>query len=191
MCQLIAMTILLTMPARAIQSDGVRAKGSTQSAVSALSITTSAFSDGALIPDRFTVLASNPVSPALQWTGVPDGTISFVLILHDPDGAPQKKVEDWLHWLIFNIPGSARGLPEGVPIRAQLPDGTIQAMNRGINGYLGPGAPASGPYHHYMFELFALDTTLDLGADATRAEVLKAIDGHILGKSVTVGRFHR
>jgi len=191
MCQLIAMTILLTMPARAIQSDGVRAKGSTQSAVSALSITTSAFSDGALIPDRFTVLASNPVSPALQWTGVPDGTISFVLILHDPDGAPQKKVEDWLHWLVFNIPGSARGLPEGVPIRAQLPDGTIQAMNRGINGYLGPGAPASGPYHHYMFELFALDTTLDLGADATRAEVLKAIDGHILGKSVTVGRFHR
>jgi len=191
MCQLIAMTILLTMPARAIQSDGVRAKGSTQSAVSALSITTSAFSDGALIPDRFTVLASNPVSPALQWTGVPDGTISFVLILHDPDGAPQKKVEDWLHWLVFNIPGSARGLPEGVPIRAQLPDGTIQAMNRGINGYLGPGAPASGPYHHYMFELFALDTTLDLGADATRAAVLKAIDGHILGKSVTVGRFHR
>jgi Raf kinase inhibitor-like YbhB/YbcL family protein len=191
MCQLIAMTILLTMPARAIQSDGVRAKGSTQSGVSALSITTSAFSDGALIPERFTVLASNPVSPALQWTGVPDGTISFVLILHDPDGAPQKKVEDWLHWLIFNIPGSARGLPEGVPVRAQLPDGTIQAMNRGINGYLGPGAPASGPYHHYMFELFALDTTLDLGADATRAEVLKAIDGHILGKSVTVGRFHR
>jgi Raf kinase inhibitor-like YbhB/YbcL family protein len=93
---------------------------------------------------------------------------------------------------VFNIPGSARELPEGVPANAQMSDGAIQAKNRrGTVGYMGPGAPAAGPDHHYTFELFALDTKLDLGADATRADVLKAIDGHIVGKGVLVGRFHR
>jgi phosphatidylethanolamine-binding protein (PEBP) family uncharacterized protein len=75
---------------------------------------------------------------------------------------------------------------------AQLSDGSVQAKNlRGGVGYVGPGAPAGGPHHHYTFELFALDTKLDLGPDAAQADVLKAIDGHILGKGVLVGRFHR
>jgi hypothetical protein len=114
------------------------------------------------------------------------------LILHDPDVALQRKTDDVLHWLIFNIPGTASGLPEAVPSNAQLSDGTVQAKNlRGGVGYMGPGAPPAGPHHHYTFELFALDTKLDLGPDATRADVLKAIDGHILGKGVLVGRFHR
>src|SRR5262249_43902396 len=99
---------------------------------------------------------------------------------------------DVLHWMIFNIPGSAHELAEGVPANAQLADGTVQAKNRrGAVGYMGPGAGAAGPYHHYTFELFALDTKLDLGLDATREDVLKAIDGHILGKAVVFGRFHR
>jgi phosphatidylethanolamine-binding protein (PEBP) family uncharacterized protein len=73
-----------------------------------------------------------------------------------------------------------------------LPDGTRQAKNAGgVVGYRGPGAPATGPHHHYTWELFALDTKLDLPADTTRPDVLKAIDGHILGKGVLVGRFHR
>jgi Raf kinase inhibitor-like YbhB/YbcL family protein len=100
-------------------------------------------------------------------------------------------VDDYLHWVMFNIPGTARELPEGVPAGAELPDGSIQAKNRGGNKYIGPGAPAVGPHHHYTFELFALDTKLDLGADATRADLLKAIDGHILHKAVVVGRFHQ
>ena len=79
-----------------------------------------------------------------------------------------------------------------MPADARLADGTVQAKNvRGAVGYLGPGAPAVGPHHHYTFELFALDTKLELTPDATRAEVLNAIDGHILGKGVLVGRFHR
>jgi Raf kinase inhibitor-like YbhB/YbcL family protein len=126
--------------------------------------------------------------PPLEWVNVPDNVVSFVLLLRDPDVALQRKVEDSLHWLIFNIPGSARGLPEGVQPIPRLPDGTVQAQNRrGIIGYLGPGAPPPGPRHHYTFELFALDMKLDLGPEATRAQVLSAIDGHILGKAVLVG----
>jgi hypothetical protein len=123
---------------------------------------------------------------------VPDNVASFVLILHDPDVAIQKKTDDVLHWMVFNIPGTARELPEGEPATAQLPDGTIQAKSlRGTVGFMGPGAGAAGPYHHYTFELFALDTKLDLGPDATRADVITAMQGHILGKGVLVGRFHK
>ena len=157
-----------------------------------LTLTTSAFADGAEIPAKYTQSDPNPISPKLDWTNVPPNTASFVLIMHDPDVAIQKKAEDVLHWMAFNIPGTAHGLPEGVPANAQLPDGSVQAKNRrGTVGFLGPGAPAVGPHHHYTFELFALDTKLDLGPDATREGVLKAMDGHILGKGVLVGRFHR
>jgi Raf kinase inhibitor-like YbhB/YbcL family protein len=157
-----------------------------------LTLTTSAFSDGGEIPARFTQSDPNAVSPKLEWTNVPAGTVTFALILHDPDVALQKKTDDVLHWMIFNIPGTVHELTEGVPANATLPDGTVQAKNlRGGVGYMGPGAPAAGPHHHYTFELYALDTKLDLGPDATRADVLKAIDGHILGKGVLVGRFHR
>lgn len=157
-----------------------------------LTLTTPAFADGAEIPSQFTQSVPQPVSPQLEWKNVPPNTAAFALIAHDPDVAVQRKTDDVLHWLIFNIPGSARELPEGVPAEAKLPDGTIQAKNQaGVIGYRGPGAPAAGPHHHYTFELFALDTKLDLGPDATRPEVLKAMDGHILGKAVLVGRFHR
>jgi Raf kinase inhibitor-like YbhB/YbcL family protein len=157
-----------------------------------LTLTSPDFEDGGIIPPKFTQSAEHFVSPKLEWTHVPPNTASFVLIAHDPDVALEKKTGDVLHWMAFNIPGSATGLPEGVPTDAMLPDGTIQAKNRrGLVGYLGPGAPAVGPYHHYTFELFALDTKLSLTADATRDDVLSAMNGHILGKGVLVGRFHR
>jgi len=157
-----------------------------------LTLTTPAFQDGGIIPNKCTQSDPNPISPKLEWTNVPAATVSFGLIMHDPDVAVQRKVDDVLHWLIFNIPPSAKELPENVPAEAKLPDGTIQGKNQGgVVGYRGPGAPAVGPYHHYTFELFALDIKLELGPDATRADVLKAIDGHIVGKGVLVGRFHR
>jgi Raf kinase inhibitor-like YbhB/YbcL family protein len=157
-----------------------------------LTLASPAFEDGSIIPGKYTQAVTDFVSPQLQWTNVPPNTVSFVLIAHDPDVALDKKVGDVLHWMAFNIPATATGLPEGVPATATLPDGTVQAKNRrGAIGFLGPGAPAVGPYHHYTFELFALDTKLSLGPDATRAEVLAAIDGHILGKGVLVGRFHK
>jgi Raf kinase inhibitor-like YbhB/YbcL family protein len=180
----------LDLAARAAQAPQSPQSG--PPSVPGLTLTTTAFEDGSIIPPKYTQSVANPISPRLQWTNVPPGTASFVLIVRDPDGAPEKRVDDVLHWMVFNIPGSARELPEGVPATPQLPDGTIQAKNtRGGVGYRGPGAGAAGPYHHYTFELYAVDTKLDLGPDATRPEVLKAIDGHILAKAVLVGRFHR
>jgi Raf kinase inhibitor-like YbhB/YbcL family protein len=157
-----------------------------------LTLTSPDFTDGGVIPNKYTQADPMPVSPKLEWTNVPAGTVTFALILHDPDVAIQKKNEDVLHWMAFNIPGTAKELAGGQPADAKLADGMIQAVNRGNKvGFMGPGAGAAGPYHHYTFELYALDTKLDLGPEATRADVLKAIDGHILGKAVLVGRFHR
>jgi Raf kinase inhibitor-like YbhB/YbcL family protein len=161
-------------------------------AVPGLALSSPDFEDGSIIPGKFTQSVTDFVSPKLVWTNVPPNTVSFVLLAHDPDAALDKKTTDVLHWLAFNIPGTATSLPQGVPTTAMMSDGTVQAKNRrGLVGYLGPGAPAVGPYHHYTFELFALDTKLTLGADATRQDVLAAIDGHILGKGVLVGRFHK
>jgi hypothetical protein len=158
-----------------------------------LTLTSSSFEDGGVIPNKYTQAAEGtPVSPQLSWTNVPEGTVSFALILHDPDTSLNKSTNEVLHWMVFNIPGTARELREGVPDQAQLSDGSIQGINQAKKvGYLGMGAAAVGPYHHYTFELFALDTKLTLGADATQADVMKAMDGHILMKGVLVGRFHR
>jgi Raf kinase inhibitor-like YbhB/YbcL family protein len=157
-----------------------------------LTLTTTAFADGAEIPTKYTSADPNGVSPKLEWTNVPMGTVTFAIIFHDPDVALQRGTDDVLHWMAFNIPGTARELPEAMPATAQMPDGTVQAKNiRGTVGYMGPGAPPPGPHHHYTWELFALDTKLELTPDATRADVLKAMQGHILGKGVLVGRFHR
>jgi len=158
-----------------------------------LTLTSPDFEDGGIIANKYTQAVPDAVSPKLEWTHVPPGTVSFALILHDPDAALQRKIDDVLHWMIFNIPGTATELPQGVPAgQAELADGAIQAKNlRGMPGFMGPGAPAAGPYHHYTFELFALDTKLSLGPDASRADVLNAMNGHILGKAVLVARFHR
>lgn len=150
------------------------------------------FQDGGVIPDKFTQVNPNAPSPKLEWTNVPMGTQTFVLIMHDPDAALNKMPEDVLHWMAFNIPGTARGLDGGQSADAQLPDGTVQAKNRGGRvGYMGPGNPAQNPYHHYTLELYALDDKLSLGSDATRDQVIDGMKGHIIGKAVLVGRFHR
>jgi Raf kinase inhibitor-like YbhB/YbcL family protein len=155
----------------------------------ALALTTSAFADGTTIPAKYA--GQGAVSPALEWTNAPKDTAAFVLILHDPDVALRKGLEDVLHWILINIPGTATGLAEGVSAGASLPDGTMQLKNiMGANSYVGPGAPP-GPNHHYTFELYALDKKLEVSGDATRADVLKAMDGHILGKAAYVGLFHR
>jgi Raf kinase inhibitor-like YbhB/YbcL family protein len=114
--------------------------------------------------------------------------------MHDPDVARNRTTEDQAHWVVWNIPAASTGLPENVPKGAELPDGTRQISASGPV-YRGPGAPATGPLHHYTFEIYALDTKLDVppGTDAfaTRVEVLKAMQGHVLGKAVYVGLFRR
>jgi len=156
-----------------------------------MALTSPDFEDGGIIPDKFTQAVPMPVSPRLEWTNVPDGTQSFVLIMHDPDNALNGGTDDVLHWIMFNIPGTARSLSGGLPSDAQLPDGTIQAKGIRNVGYMGPGNAAINPYHHYTLELYALNAKLTLGPDASRADIMKAMDTHTVGKAVLVGRFKR
>jgi len=157
------------------------------------SMTTTAFADGTDIPAKYTQ-AGNQTSPAIMWMNVPAGTVTFLLHMHDLEVSRNHTSDDQLHWIVWNIPGSATGLPEGVPMGAQLQNGAYQLSATGAV-YRGPGAPAGGPRHHYTFELYALDTKIDVqpGTDAfeTRTSIMKAIQGHILGKAVYMGLFHR
>src|SRR5678816_3678049 len=129
----------------------------------------------------------------MTWTNTPPGTQSFVLHMHDLDVVRNKTTDDQAHWVVWNIPAAATGLPEGVPKGSQFSDGSYQFSATGPV-YRGPGAPATGPLHHYVFELYALDTKLDIkpAADAfeTRANIMKAVQGHVLGKAVSVSYTH-
>jgi len=187
--------------APAAQEGGAGRRGGPPPAATgpAMTMSVAGFPDGGQIPVRFSQAAPGAApgegtSPAITWTNPPAGTQTFVLHMHDMDVARNRTTDDQVHWLVWNIPGTATGLPEGVPRGSQRPDGSYQISATGPV-YRGPGAPANGPMHHYMFELFALDARLDVqpSADAfeTRAAVLKAIQGHILAKAVYGGLFRR
>ena len=165
----------------------------------AMTLTVTGFPDGGEIPIKFTQAAPGAApgegtSPAVSWTNTPAGTQSFVLNMRDLDVARNRTTEDQAHWVVWNIPATATGMTEGQPRGAQLPDGSFQISATG-QVYRGPGAPATGPRHHYMFEIYALDTKLDVAptADAfeTRTNVFRAMQGHVLGKAVYGGLFRR
>src|SRR5262252_6846928 len=165
----------------------------------AMTLAIPGFPDGGQIPVKFSQAAAGVApgegtSPGMTWANVPAGTQSFFLHMHDLDLARNKTTDDQPHWVVWNIPATATGLQEGAPKGSQLPDGSYQISATGPV-YRGPGAPANGPFHHYVFELYALDTKLDVkpSGDAfeTRASVLKAIQGHILAKAVYGGLFRR
>ena len=159
-----------------------------------MTLTTTAWPDGGTIPVKHTQ-AGAEVSPPLAWTNVPDTAASFVLIVHDVDAATGSGTDDVLHWMVWNIPGATRSLPEGVAHGSELPDGARQISATGPF-YRGPGAPASGPPHHYVFELFALDGMIDVqgvgqSPQQTRAAVVAAMAGRVRGKAAYVGLFKR
>ena len=165
----------------------------------AMILSTTAFPDGGQIPVRFSqaapgVAPGEGTSPPLTWTNTPAGTVSFVLHMHDMEVARNKTTEDQVHWLVWNIPGTATGLPEGVLRGSTLADRSRQISATGPM-YRGPGAGATGPLHHYVFELYALDAALEVEptdeAVATRTKVFAALQGHILGKAVYLGLFRR
>ncbi len=146
------------------------------------------------MPARF-AQSGRDVSPALQWSDAPDSTRSFVLIVHDVDAAIGDGTDDVLHWMVWNIPGTATSLAEGMMQGPQLADGLRQISASGPY-YRGPAAPSSGPAHHYVFELYALDATVNVAAasmspQATRAAVMTAMASHIRGKAVLTGRYQR
>jgi Raf kinase inhibitor-like YbhB/YbcL family protein len=162
--------------------------------VQVMTLTTTAWPDGGQIPAKYTQ-AGGEASPPLSWSNVPETATSFVLVFHDLDTATAQGTDDTLHWLLWNIPGTARSLPERMPQGAVLPDGTRQISATGPN-YRGPAAPASGPPHHYVFELYALDAPIDVAAVGatpaqTRAAVMAAMAGRVRGKAVYTGLYKR
>ena len=176
-----------------LSQGGGQGRGGRGPAVPPIIMTTTAFEDGGVIPAKF--VGQMGVSPELKWSQLPPNTQTLVLLMHDPEPSLNKSLLDVTHWLVWNIPATSTGLPEGMMTSAELPDGTRQVSLRS-NGYMGPGA-GPGPYHHYTFELFAVDTKIEVPqatpqqAADTRAAIMKAMDGHILGKAVLVGRFHQ
>ncbi len=146
----------------------------------AIQITSPSFADGQLIPQKYTCDSSN-ISPQLDWIGVPAGAQSLALIADDPD-APGGT---WVHWVLFNIPVTMNGLPEGVK------GSGVQGRNDFSKlGYGGP-CPPKGPAHRYFFKLYALDRSLSLNEGARKADVEKAMAGHILGQGQLMGKYGR
>lgn len=152
----------------------------------ALEIRSASFKSSEEIPLRHTYNDEN-LSPHLAWSDVPPGTRSFVIICEDPD-APLKA---WVHWIIFNIPKDTRELKEGQSAQEILDNGAIQGSNDfGNLGYDGPTPPPASS-HRYIFKLYALDTMLNLKPRTAKKELLKAIQGHIIGEAKLIGTYGR
>ena len=155
-----------------------------------LTLSSPAFAHGGEIPSRFTC-DGDDVSPALAWSGAPEGTQSLALIVDDPDApdpAAPKRV--WVHWVLYNIAPTAKGVPEAVT-RASLGPGARGALNDwNRQGYGGPCPPIGR--HRYFHKLYALDSILpDLGARARKADVERAMEGHILARAELIGTYQR
>jgi Raf kinase inhibitor-like YbhB/YbcL family protein len=151
-----------------------------------LTLSSTAFVEGEDIPTRHTCDGEN-VSPQLAWNNAPAGTQSFALIMDDPD-APGGI---FTHWVIFDLPADVRHLPEAVPAGEELDNGARHGLNSfGEISYGGP-CPPSGPGHRYQFTLYALDTTLNLPAGASKQQVLDAMQGHILASVTLTGLYQR
>jgi hypothetical protein len=151
-----------------------------------LKLEASAFKPGSDIPEQFTCDGSD-ISPALTWSTPPEGTRSFALVMEDPD-APGRT---WVHWVLYDLPGTERGLQANVAPTGDLPSGARQGRNDFKKiGYGGPCPPA-GPAHRYYFKLYALDDTLGLRSGATRRELDRAMRGHIVARAELMGRYRR
>jgi Raf kinase inhibitor-like YbhB/YbcL family protein len=145
---------------------------------------TDAFPDGGVVPEKY-VFRGAGVQPGFKFSNAPEGTVSYAIIFHDIDVALQGGTDDVLHWMAWDIPAAANGIPEG-----KLPEGSITGKNvRGQNSYMGPGAPPGPRMHHYVFELYALNAKLDLPDTATRNELLAAMKGKTVAKAAYVGRY--
>jgi len=152
-------------------------------------LTSKAFANGSPIPSVYSRCDGKDISPPLEWTGAPEGTKSFALIVDDPDAPdPTAPKITWVHWVMYNLPPTTTSLSEGV---TSLPQGTLEAINDWKKpGYGGPSPPIG--VHRYFFKLYALDMVLpDLGSLADKATVLKAMKGHIMGEAELIGTYKK
>jgi Raf kinase inhibitor-like YbhB/YbcL family protein len=152
----------------------------------AMQLTSTAFADGAPIPAKHTCDAKD-ISPPLKWSGVPSGAKSLVLLADDPD-AP---VGTWVHWVLYDLPPGMSELPEDLPKGQYIPGGAKQGLNDFKRlGYGGP-CPPPGKGHRYFFKLYALDTTLELKPGATKQQVERAMEKHVLAQCQWMGTYQR
>lgn len=151
-----------------------------------IQLKSAAFAEGQPIPDRH-AYNKDDISPDLQWSGMPSTAKSLVLICDDPD-AP---VGTWVHWVLYDLPSSETGLSEGTPKTPTLANGAKQGLNDYKKiGYGGPCPPPGKP-HRYFFKLYALDTTPELKPGLTKKDLLKAMDGHVVGEGQLMGTYQR
>jgi Raf kinase inhibitor-like YbhB/YbcL family protein len=153
-----------------------------------LTVESPAFANGQEIPDTYSDYGSG-VSPALTWDGVPEGTRSFAVIVEDPDA---RQNPPFVHWLLFNLPGDMRELPESIPPDSPLTEfgGARQGRTtNGTIGYFGPRPPTDDQAHHYHFQVFCLDSYIDLPSEADREHLLRAMAQHVLAKGEIVGLY--
>jgi Raf kinase inhibitor-like YbhB/YbcL family protein len=150
-----------------------------------IKLTSAAFKEGQAIPRAYTCDGAN-VAPPLEWSGVPASAKTLAIICDDPD-APSGT---WVHWVFYNLPANKIGLVENTPTKENLAGGGTQGTNSSEKiGYDGPCPP--GGTHHYFFKLYALDGELSLKARATKAELLKAMEGHIVAQGQLMGTYER
>lgn len=155
-----------------------------------ITIRSAAFAAGQPIAKRHTGDGED-VSPGLSWTGVPDNAKELALIMDDPD-APTP--EPWVHWVIYKLPVTTTGLPEGVPATPQMsePAGALQGKNSWPTvGYRGPAPPRGHGVHHYHFKVYALDTVLDVAAGLDKKQLLDKMRGHVMAEGELVGTYAR
>lgn len=155
----------------------------------ALTLTSPSFTHQTEIPSTFTCEGKD-TSPALSWSGAPDRTKSLALIVDDPDAPdPKAPKQTWVHWVLYDIPASARGLPEAAS-KDKLPAGTREGTNDWKKtGYGGPCPPIGR--HRYFFKLYALDTTFPALRTPTKADLERAMEGHVVARAELIGTYEK
>ena len=167
-----------------------------QDAPETISVTSSAFDHHGMVPEVNSAYGDN-VSIDLSWADLPEGTQQLALICDDPIVVEIGMMEQpFVHWVMYNIPASASGLPAGLPSDATLEMDGLEGAVNGLNGlrrpgYFGPRPPANGQLHAYHFRVYALDDALNLEPGLGKAELLDAMEGHVLATGMLMGHYER
>jgi Raf kinase inhibitor-like YbhB/YbcL family protein len=179
------------------------ARPAAQAAPAALTVTSTAFASGDTLPRDYTADGRN-VSPPIAWSGAPASTKEFALILDDPDANFGGRGA-FVHWVIYGVPGTAKGLPEAVPLGAKVTVAGLAGATNGMSGfnafqrpgappmepgYRGPAPPPGAP-HHYHFTVYALNAPLDAKEGLDKAALLKAMEGKIAAQGELVGVYQK
>jgi len=161
-----------------------------------ITVTSSAFDHHGMVPDEFSAYGDNK-SIDLNWSNLPEGTVQLALICDDPVVVEIGMMPTpFVHWVAYNIPASASGLPAGMATDAEVMGDGLDGMINGVNGtrrpgYFGPRPPANGTLHAYHFRVYALDADLGLEAGLNKDDLLAAVDGHVLATGMLMGHYER